>query len=358
MKGSPPNLQMQMKAQKVPVQANSQDSENEGDMQQLNNPQMMPGAGKKKLGQEVPRGVDVNMMGGSDEGSQNGSQTLPAHQSKSHPHMYDYAQYGLQQRSPYQYSNYNYQMPPHSLGGQGYGVYSPPGYSPMMNQRPPMKQYPYPPYNYQERPYGPAIGMKGMQQPPPEYFEEYNYGEPEMHGMRGGRMESQPGYPQARPHKGQKQVIPDRPLAQYPGYQYTNQHMSPMYQPVPHPVHYDVRSPYDYAPYKGKAGEVGMPPVQPPAYYNYAKPMGMPPYSYTGAPYGNGNQMEQDDEEGALRKQQIYREDQIPTSSKNKKTSVKQPKVTDDGSQKDSKTVKVGKAKQFAEDLDSNNMDN
>jgi hypothetical protein len=348
---------MGMKTQKVPVNEISQGSDNEKGEGQHQSPHMNANIGIKKPVQELNRGPEENMQAGSDEGSQNGSQGHPQHQQQQMPpHMYDYAQYGLQQHSPYQYSSYNYQMPPPpNLGGQGYGMY-PPGYSPMMNQRPAMKQYAYAPYNYQERAYGPAIGMKGMQ-PPPEYYEEYKYGgDAEMPGMRGGRHESQPGYPPTRAPKGQKPHMSDRPLAQYPGYQYTNQHMSPMYQPVHHPVHYDVRSPYDYAPYKAKAGDVGMPPVQPPAYYNYSKPIGIPPYSYTGGQYAKN--VEQDDEEGALRKQQMYREDQLATGAKNKKALVKQPKTGEDSAAKDQKSTKVGKGKQFAEDFEANNMDN
>lgn len=220
----------------------------------------------------------------------------------------------------------------------------------MMNQRQPMKQYAYPNYSYQGRGgYGPGSGMKGMQQPH-EYYEEYNYAEPEMPGPRGGRMEHQPGYPPARQPKGPKQMG-DRPQAQYSGYQYPNQQMSPMYQPVPHPMHYEVRNPYDYGHYKAKAGDVKMPPAQAPAYYNYGKPMTMPPYSYT-ANHQYGNQHDQEDEEEDIGQQQAFREDHQAAGPKTKKIPAKQAKPTDEHG--DSKIVKMGKAKQFAEDLEEN----
>lgn len=322
---------------------NSEGSDNDnGNMIQYNNPN--PGTTGKKMGKEIRRGPEGNMQIGSGDASHD--------EGQGQPPMY---QYGAPHHSPYQYPSYNYQMSPQPIPGQGYGMYPP--YSPMMNQRPPMKQYPpqQAGYNYQEHGYAPGMNMKSVKRPPAEYYDEYNYGaDNENPQMRGGLMESPQGFQQPRPAKGQKPMMADRPMGQYPpGYQYTNQHMSPMYQPVQHAGHYDPRSPY--APYKPKTGEVSMSPAQP-AYYNY-KHGGIPPYSYGGGQFVKPQEQEDADSDPAMR--QLYRQDnQLAAGPKAKKMPMK-PRVEEDLNSKDaSKSAKIGKIKQFPEDFDEDNMDN
>jgi hypothetical protein len=346
MRSMRPHLGAGMQQQQQPRMQNdrSQGSDNDNaDFIQQTNPNLNAG---KKIQKEITRTPEGNMQYGSGDDSQG--------EGEGQQPVYDY-QYGMQQHSPYQHPGYNYQMsPPQQMGGQGYGMYPP--YSPMMNQRPPMKQYQHPSaYNYQDRG-GHASGMniKGMQRPPTEYYGEYKYGAGAMPQMRGGHMESPQGFHPARAVKGGQKQMPMG--QQHPGYQYTNQHMSPMYQHVQHPGHYDPRSPYDYAPYKSKAGEVGMSPGQSPAFYNY-KPVGMPPYSYAGGQFAKSQEQDDADIDPAMRQQ--FRDEQQPGANQKGKKAAMKPRPTEDLGAKDlSNPSKIGKAKQFAEDFDSNNMDN
>lgn len=346
MRGAQARPGVGMNQQRPVQQEKSQESDNDNsDLIQQTNPIL--NAAAKKKGKEVKRAPDGTNQYGSGEGSQEEGQGQVQQQQQP---MYDY-QYGMHHRSPYQHPAYNYQMPPQAMGAQGYGMYSP--YSPMMNQRPPMKQYQHPgAYNYQDRGYVPGMNMKPMHRPPADYYGEYKYGaETEMPQMRGGQMDTPQGFHPTRPAKGQKPM-----MGQHPGYQYTNnQHMSPMYQPVHHPGHYDPRSPYDYAQYKPKAGEVGMSPGQP-AFYNY-KPAGMPPYSYAGGQFQKSQEQDDADVDPAMR--QVYREDnQMAPGAKAKKGVMKPRPAEDLGAKEPVNPTKIGKAKQFAEDFDSSNMDN
>lgn len=312
----------------------SEDSDGElQESAQTTNP--LPGAagGKKGHFKEAKKGTDANAMQGSEDGSQNDSQGQS-------PQIPDYNQYGMPQHPHYSYTSYNYQMPPHAMGGPTYGIY--PNYSPIMGQRPPMKQYPgFPAYNYQERGYHPGMNMKAMQPPGPEYYEEYKYGDSEMPIMRSP-MDNQPVFhPMKSPEygragKGQKSMMGERPMAQYPGYQYAGQPMSPMFQPMPHAGHYDIRSPYNYAQYKTKGEMHGA--GQPGYFY---KNMAMPPYSYE-ADDGRRGPMPKTDAPLAV-------------GSKPKKVAPKQTKTPEEV--KETKPAKVGKAKQFAEDLDNKNIE-
>lgn len=304
----------------------SEDSEGEiTESAQLSNP-----AGKKQNLKDPKKGSDAMKLG-SEDGSQNDSQGQS-------PQIPEYNQYGMPQHPPYSYTSYNYQMPPHAMGGHAYGIY--PNYSPIMGQRPPMKQYPgFPAYNYQERGFHPGMNMKAMP-PSPEYYDDYKYGDTEMPLMRSP-IDNQPVFhPMKSPEygrtgKGQKVMMGDRPMGQYPGYQYAGQPMGPMFPPMPHPGHYDIRSPYDYAQYKSK-GEMHA--GQPGFYY---KNMPMPPYNY--------------DPEDARRGPAPRNEAPNAVGSKPKKSTGKAPKPTEDN--KDLKPAKMGKAKQFAEDLDNKNSD-
>lgn len=341
MRGMRPHPGGVMQQPRMQQHDQSQGSDNDNaDFIQQTNPNL--NLAGKTIKKEIKRTPEGNMQYGSGEDSQG--------DADGQQPVYEY-QYGMH-HSPYQHPGYNYQMPPQPMGGQGYGMYPP--YLPMMNQRPPMKQYQHPsPYSYQDRG-GHMAG--GMHRPPTDFYGEYKYGADNraMPQMRGGHMESPQGFHQARPAKAQKQM----PMAQqHPGYQYTNQHMSPMYQPVQHPGHYDPRSPYDYAPYKPKAGENGMTPgQQSPAFYNY-KPSGMPPYSYAGGQFAKSQEQDDADVDPSMR--QPFRDDQQPGGGpKGKKVAMKQRPTEDLGSKDASNPAKIGKTKQFAEDFDSSNMDN
>lgn len=285
---------------------------------------------KKHVNKEVKKGSEAVKLG-SEDGSQNDSQGQS-------PQIPEYnTQYGMhQQPPPYSYTGYNYQMPPHAMGAPPYGMY--PNFPPMMGQRPPMKQYPgFPAYNYQERGFHPGMNMKQMP-PSPDYYEEYKYGDNEMPLMRSP-MDNQPVFhhmksPEyGRTGKGQKAMMGDRPMGQFPGYQYAGQPMGPMYQPMPHPGHYEMRSPYDYA-YKQKGEMHG---GQPGYYY---KNMPMSPYSY-----------EQDD----TRRGPVPKPDANMAVGTRPKKAPTKPKAPEDP--KDQKSAKVGKVKQFAEDIDKQNSD-
>lgn len=345
LKSARPNVGPRMR-QPMMNQNNSQGSDNDNsDLIHQTNPHM--NAGAKNMGNAMKRNMDGQF--GSEDGSQE--------EVQGQQPMYNYQQ-GMH-HSPYQHPGYNYQMPPQVMrGGQGgYGMYSP--YAPMMNQRPPMKQYQHPAtYNYQGRGgYAGPMNMKGMPRPPPppaEYYDEYKYGsaDNEAPQMHGGHMENAQGFHAVRPVKSPKPMA----MSQHPGYQYTNQHMSPMYQPVQHPGHYDPRSPYDYAPYKSKPGEIGMSPGQSP-HYNY-KPSGIPPYSYAGGQQF-GKSQEQEEVNTVPVMGNIYREEnQQAAGPKGKKAAMKPRPADDQGFNDSSKPAKVGKARQFAEDFDSNDLDN
>jgi len=331
-----------------PLQQNSQGSDNDnGQLIHQTNQHM--NAAAKKIGNEAKRSPEGNNQYGSDEGSQDDGQGQQP--------MYDYQHAGMHQHSPYHHPGYNYQMSPHVMrGGQGYGMYSP--YSSMMNQRPPMKPYQHPPaYNYQggRGGYAGGMNMKGMQIPPPQgdYYgnPQYESADNDVQQMHGGHMENAQGFHAPRPVKGQKPMA----VGQHPGYQYTNQHMSPMYQPVPHTGHYDPRNPYDYAPYKSKPGELGMSPGQP-NYYNY-KPTGIPPYSYAGGQFGKSQEQDEGDNDPTMGNN--YREENSQAAGQKAKKQTMKPRPAEDlGSKDSSKPTKIGKAKQFAEDFESNDMDN
>lgn len=310
----------------------SEDSDGENADSVPTNHQMTNQAGGKKQNLKDPKkGSDVMKLG-SEDGSQNDSQGQS-------PQIPDYNHYGMPQHPPYSYTSYNYQMPPHAMGGPAYGMY--PNYSPIMGQRPPMKQYAgFPAYNYQERGYHPGMNMKAMQPHSPDYYDDYKYGDSEMPLMRSP-MDNQPVFhPMKSPEygragKGQKAMMGDRPMGQYSGYQYAGQPMSPMFQPMPHSGHYDIRSPYDYAQYKSKGEMHG---GQPGFYY---KNVQMPPYSYEG----------DDGRRGPIQKTDAP----LAVGSKPKKAAGRPAKASEEG--KETKPTKVGKAKQFAEDLDNKNID-
>ena len=331
---------LDMKGAGRPHHQNQIDQSNESDDEniekvQKNTPSSNLAGQKKPLIKDQKKAPDANIKIGSEEGSQNEGHGQPSQ-------VQDYNHYGIPQHPPYSYTSYNYQMPPHAMGAPAYGMY--PNYSPLMGQRPPLKQYAgFPAYNYQERGYHPGMPMKQMQSGP-EYYEEYKYGDNEVPIMRSP-MVNQPVFhamksPEyVRTPKGQKPMMGERPIGQYPGYQYAGQPMSPMYQPVPHAGHYDIGSPYDYAQYK--KSEV-ISPNQPGYYY---KNMAMPPYSY-----------EKDD---PRRQPQQKVETPLAVGSKPKKTASKPTKPTEDiiPSKDTAKSGKVGKSKQFAEDLDNKNID-
>lgn len=314
----------------------SEDSDGDNNESVPTNTMTNPAGNKKHNLKDPKKGAEAMKLG-SEDGSQNEGQAQS-------PQIPDYNQYGMPQHPPYSYTGYNYQMPPHAMGGPAYGMY--PNYSPLMGQRPPLKQYAgFPAYNYQERGYHPGMNMKAMQPPPhnPEYYDDYKYGEGEMPIMRSP-MDNQPPvfHPMKSPEygraaKGQKPMMGERPMAQYPGYQYAGQPMSPMFQPMPHAGHYDVRSPYDYAQYKTK-GEMHA--GQPGFYYKNVQQM--PPYSYEG-------------EEGRRVPIQKGADPSLAVGSRPKKAGGKEGKTPEES--KEAKPTKVGKAKQFAEDLDNKNIE-
>lgn len=330
MKGGAIGIKSQQELKK-----RSEDSDGDNTESVPTNPMTNPAGNKKQNLKDPKKGGADAMKLGSDDGSQNEGQAQS-------PQIPDYNQYGMPQHPPYSYTGYNYQMPPHAMGGPAYGMY-PPSYSPLMGQRPPLKQYAgFPAYNYQERGYHPGMNMKAMQPPHnPEYYDDYKYGEGEMPIMRSPMDQQAPVFhPMKSPEygrtgKGQKAMMGERPMAQYPGYQYAGQPMSPMFQPMPHQGHYDIRSPYDYAQYKSK-GEMHA--GQPGFYY---KNVQMPPYSYEG----------DDGRRGPIQKA----DPSLAVGSKPKKAGAKAGKTPEDN--KEAKPTKVGKAKQFAEDLDNKNIE-
>jgi hypothetical protein len=331
--------------QPINYQNNSQGSDNDNTDLNYQANQHMNAAGNK-AGNDVkrPRQSNGNLQYGSEEGSEDGNQVQqPA---------YNY-QPSMNHHSPYQHPGYNYQMPAQAMrGGQGYGMYSP--YSPMTNQRPPMKQYQQPgAYNYQGRGgYRGAMNMKGMprpQAPPAEYYDEHNYeaADHDSPQMRGGYTQNSRGFHAARPVKDQKPAT----MGQHPAHQYANHHMSSMYQPIHQSGQYDPRSSHDYAPYKPNQADTGMSPGQPP-YYNYKHP-GMPSYGTAGGQQF-GKHQGQGDSKIDLTVGQKYREENQQAAGTKAKPTMNTHHVEVQGSTDYSKQVKIGKAKQFTEDFDSN----
>lgn len=307
-------------------------------------------------------GRDDRRRGQDDQSKPDGSDNNDSQSGSQGQHLYDFqGGYGGHQPPPYNYQGYNYQMAPHSMGSQGYGMYQ--GYPPM-GQRPPVKQYGgYSAYNYQDRSYPQMMGAKGMPGSH-EYYDEYNYGENEMQGIRG-HIDPQHGYPMKpgasdymRQDKRQKPPMQDRSGGQYPPYQYGAQPINQIYPNV-HQGHYDARSgPYDYSnTYKQpKSGEAGIPQGQA-NYYNYGKTNPQAPYSY-----GNyarnadkrGPEVQDDDQDG--NPSQGFHEDSSKGQKKPQQAKVGQKPLAAE----DVKANKVGKtnSKQFAEDLEKKKSDN
>lgn len=362
------------------MQGQDEDSDGQGEEKQSNAKisQMTSagvGAKKKPVGQKDDRrgGQDEKLEGSDNGDSQGGSQGF-----------YDFqGGYGAgHQSSPYNYQGgYNYQMPSHSMGGgQSYGMYHQGGY-PTMGQRAPMnKPYPYG-YGYQDRNYPQMIPGKSVPQTP-DYYDEYNYGEHEIHGgMRGGHIDPQPGhgYPMKQGGdymRGDKRQKPNMEGGrggaggQFTSYQYGGhgQPMGQMYHQNVHQGHYDGArgAPYDYSNnnYKqGNKSDEGSMPSGMPNHYNYGKAgTGTAPYSY-GAYARKGDKGEQEGTEEAA--DNFFDDGSNSKGPKGKQQAKGVPKgptgeELTPGNAASKTGNKVGKAnmKQFAEDLDKKKGDN
>lgn len=308
----------------------------------------------------------------------------------------DYPSYGMNPPSPYGYAHapYNYQMHQTPISGQSYPMY-PPTYHPMQ-QRMPAKQYPYPPpYNYQDRGgYGQHVPpVKGVSASPHPYYEEYNYGDSDIPMMRGGhnndgqgdynpmkgaelggRPETKQPTQQPRGAKQQGQTSQQQPQQQsqtpgasYSSYQYGHPISSMNYGSI-HQGPYDQRMPpYDYNnQYKSaKPGDQSLQqlPSQSynaknlpiPAAYAYGNAVGnkQPNSKPTPDEFGSGG----DRKEGSAGNKQVFREDAQGAGLKNggkKKPMKPGPMKSKPESVDPQNKSKVGKPKQFAEDLSKN----
>ncbi len=355
---------------------NQDDDSDDGDEEKQINPKMTQLASGGVAGKKKPTaGKDDRRAGqdeaskpdGSDNNSQGGSQGF-----------YDFqGGYGAGHQSPhYNYqSGYNYQMPAHPMGAQGYGMYHQ-GY-PTMGQRAPIgKQYPYG-YSYQDRNYPPMMAGKGI--PTPDYYDEYNYGDQNIHGMRGGHMDPQHGhgYPMKQSSeymrggdKRSKPQLEGRGGAgnQFTPYQYGGhgQPMGQLYHQNVHQGHYEARGgPYDYSNnYKqgNKSDEAGMPAGMSNT-YNYGKAgTGQAPYSYGTYPR-KGEKSDQDNGEDSAGN--FFEEGANPKGPKGKQQAKGAPRgqageegAPGNANSKTGNKVSKTNMKQFAEDLDKKKGDN